>query len=137
MIKKQFALRNGRRNSSGDASVGIVTAASLLDKQLIQNARVKAADATGTKIRGLTLTLRETYLSSFLDALNTNYENCRQFICEGNEKKFTKADILDCAVQVEYNIFTNNTVLSIYRQKGAMAVSLKVFCHLIVTIKLT
>lgn len=123
VIKKQFALRNGGSSGGGE---GIVTASSILDRQLINNARVKAPSATTTKIRGLSIAVRESYLNMLMESLESN--NAK--ICGG---RLSKKDILGAGVELEYKIFSANTVMSLYRQRVAAAVSgTCLFCFFII-----
>jgi len=115
-IQKQFALRNGKKNNSTSD-----IAMSVIDKQIASCARVKAADSTSTKIRGLTLTIRETYLNSVIDVLDANYRKAKEI--QEEERDLKANDIRDCAVDLEYGIFTANHVITVYRQRMAFAVS--------------
>jgi ATP-dependent DNA helicase Q5 len=121
LIKQQFSLRNGKKESVS------ATAASLIDQQIGKNARVRAAEATSTKIRGLSIAFRETYLNSVIDALDKNYHKMREI--NEDDRVLSVTDIRDCAVDVEYGIFTKNHVFAVYRQRMAFAVSVKCEFH--------
>ncbi|XP_055711512.1 ATP-dependent DNA helicase Q5 [Phlebotomus papatasi] len=79
--------------------------------------RVKHALNTETKIIGLTISLRESYLSMIADLLKKNYD--------AGEKDDTIPDTLiyrdfeDIGVELEYKIFTVNKVISLYRRSAA------------------
>ncbi|KAJ8966671.1 hypothetical protein NQ314_003378 [Rhamnusium bicolor] len=96
-IQKQFALRR----SANEVSQGTI------DKLFSKHARVKAAASTSNKVKGLTLAVREQYLTRILDVLYVNYSECQE------EPTLDRKDIEDCSVEVEYSIFTTNTNMTI------------------------
>lgn len=118
LIQKQFALRRG--DSGGE---GFVTAASIVDKELLSRARVRAADATSTKISGLTLVGREQNLSLLVESLEKNYTKAKETEANIVDKYMTKVDMLACAVDMEYSFFSSNKVISLYRRGMALSVS--------------
>lgn len=126
LIKKQFALRKGSGNGSGGESDGggggFVSASSLLDKELLTKARVRAAEATSTKISGLTLVSRESNLGLIVGCLEKNYEAAKEREGDALSKYMTKSDLLDCAVELEYSIFTSRKVISMYRRGMGLSV---------------
>ncbi|XP_063234032.1 ATP-dependent DNA helicase Q5-like [Bacillus rossius redtenbacheri] len=106
LIHKQFAIR--RQNSSDVKRVEE-------DGDSAKHARVRSADATTVKINGLTLVIRETYLTLLIDRLLSNYERCRKV--DAPELQLSRDDIEQCAVDMEYRLaFTKNTVSSLYRK---------------------
>lgn len=72
---------------------------------------MKAASSTSNKVKGLTLANREQYLNKLRDLLYENYETAR----EDDENYFDKKDMEDCAIDLEYNIFSVNTNMTMYR----------------------
>ncbi|CAG9821395.1 unnamed protein product [Phaedon cochleariae] len=108
-IHKQFALRRNQQEVSQET----------VEKLFSKHCRVKAASSTSTKIKGLTLPTREQYLTRLVDVLSVNYTECQE------EPTLDKQDVEDCAVDVEYEIFTVNTNMTMYR--SAMA---KMICNI-------
>ncbi|XP_055695152.1 ATP-dependent DNA helicase Q5-like [Lutzomyia longipalpis] len=96
-----------------------LNAAKFLEKELPQAriSRVKHAMSTETKITGLTITLRESYLSMIADLLKKNYE------CGEKDDSIPSTlvyrDFEDIGVELEYKAFTNNKVISLYRRSAA------------------
>lgn len=78
-----------------------------------------AAASTSNKVKGLTLITREQYLSKFVDVLHENYTGC----VEESDRIFDKKDIEDCAVDMEYQLFSSNTTMMMYRNNMAKTVS--------------
>ncbi|CAL8102843.1 unnamed protein product [Orchesella dallaii] len=112
LIQKQFAIRRGSGSSEGD----FVSAASLLDKELEKTARVRSASSTSTKIAGLTVQSREHHLNTLIDALDKNYKKAIELLKDAVSKHMTATDICDCAVELEYSIFSTKTVVTMYRR---------------------
>lgn len=102
LIKKQFELRRNSQEVSQET----------IDKLYAKNARVKAAASTTTKVKGLTLANREQYLNKLRDLLYENYTTARE---EEEECYFDKKDMEDCAIDLEYEVFTSNTTIMMYR----------------------
>lgn len=84
---------------------------STIDKLFAKNSRVKAASSTSSKVKGLTLANREQFLNKLRDVLHENYETAR----EDEENFFDKKDMEECAIDLEYNIFSANTNITMYR----------------------
>jgi len=124
-IQKQFSLRNGRRKDGEE----IISAAQLLEKQLVKTCRVKAADATSKKISGLTILQRETYLTTIVECLQFNYD-----AAESSSRNLTRNDILCCGIEFEYSLFSSNTVMAMYRRAMAFGVRriFLCFCYIII-----
>merc|ERR1712142_1174375 len=106
IIKKQFQLRKGKSKDDEDD-----------EKASIGYAKVKAAEFTSGKIAGLEVRTREDYLGLVESSLARNYEVAGEV-----EKRLQKVDILDAAVEAEYEVFTNNKVVTMYRKKMAVLI---------------
>jgi len=102
----QFQLRKGKSKDDEDD-----------DKASIGYAKVKAAEFTSGKIAGLEVRTREDYLGLVESSLARNYEVAGEV-----EKRLQKVDILDAAVEAEYEVFTNNKVVTMYRKKMAVLI---------------
>lgn len=76
-----------------------------------------AAASTSKKVKGLTIPTREQYLSKIGEVLTGNYDEC----CPVRE--FDKKDIEDCAIEMEYSVFSSTTTITIYRSSLAKMVS--------------
>ncbi|XP_077296095.1 recQ5 helicase isoform X2 [Arctopsyche grandis] len=83
--------------------------------------KVKAASSTETKVNGLTVTIRENYLSLLTEILVKSVVDCKDVDKPMHELK--KPDYEDCAVEMEYEIFTLNKVVSLYRRGIAKLMS--------------
>ena len=102
VIKKQFGLRRGE--ARGEDELGT--------KMNVIFSRVRAAEFTTGKIAGLDVKTREDYLGLIENSIVKNYE------LMGDGSLGTK-DFLDAAVDAEYEVFTNNKVVTMYRKKAA------------------
>ena len=83
---------------------------------------MKAAEFTSKKISGLDVRARESYLALFEAVLRTNYDNYEQFSLKNSpttSKSFTSYDIRQAAIDSEYQIFSSNKVVTMYRRKMA------------------
>ncbi|GLG96231.1 Uncharacterized protein GBIM_03048 [Gryllus bimaculatus] len=100
-IKKQFSLR---RASSLEEETDVAA----------EYARVKAASSTSVKVTGLTVAMRETYLGLFIEALKRNLEKCQ--VIDPPLNKLQDKDVEECAIALEYEIFSSNKVISLYRR---------------------
>ncbi|KAK7863998.1 hypothetical protein R5R35_000105 [Gryllus longicercus] len=100
-IKKQFSLR---RASSLEEETDVAA----------EYARVKAASSTNVKVTGLTVAMRETYLGLFIEALKRNLEKCQ--VIDPPLNKLQDKDVEECAIALEYEIFSSNKVISLYRR---------------------
>lgn len=106
MIQRQFALRK------------VAAAREAEMHPTAQLTRVKSAMSTGVKVSGLTNTIRESYLKMLADLMKTNYETCAADA--GTQHKLIYADFEDIAIGIEYECFSRNTVLSLYRRSCAV-----------------
>ncbi|XP_057656384.1 ATP-dependent DNA helicase Q5 isoform X2 [Diorhabda carinulata] len=106
-IKKQFALRKNSQEVSQET----------VDKLFSAHSRVKAASSTTNKVKGLTLVTREQYVSKLLDVLYENYTKCQE------DPTLDKKDVEDCSIDIEYESFTSNTNMTMYRNSLAKKIS--------------
>ncbi|XP_069356520.1 uncharacterized protein [Maniola hyperantus] len=83
--------------------------------------KCKAALSTESKVNGLTLTGRESYLSLLTDALRNNLEGVKGV--DEPESKLSSHDVEDCAVELEYEAFSKSTVISLYRRAMTKLIS--------------
>lgn len=110
VIEKQFAIRKAQ-------------AAKLLqDRPSAQISRVKYATSTETKVAGLTVKGREQHLGLIVDALKKNYENCVEKEIEAVPHELKYKNFEDIGVEIEYQCFTNNKVIAMYRRSVAKEV---------------
>ncbi|KYB27113.1 ATP-dependent DNA helicase Q5 [Tribolium castaneum] len=107
LIQKQFALRR----SAQDVSQKTV------EKLFAKHSRVRAPASTSSKVKGLTLATREQYLSKMVEVLHDNYTKCAE------EQIFDRKDVEDCAIDVEYGVFSANTNMTMYRSSIARIIS--------------
>ncbi|KAJ8976755.1 hypothetical protein NQ317_019418 [Molorchus minor] len=107
LIQKQFSLRKNTQEVSQKT----------IEKLFSKHSRVQAATSTSTKIKGLTLATREQYLTRISDVLYANYSECQE------DQTMDKRDVEDCAIEVEYSIFTSNTTMTMYRNTIAKLIS--------------
>ncbi|XP_076256872.1 ATP-dependent DNA helicase Q5-like isoform X2 [Rhynchophorus ferrugineus] len=106
-IKKQFELRRNPQEVSHET----------LDKLFSKHARVKAGASSSSKVKGLTLATREQYLSKIADTLYINYSQCQ------SNQVLDKIDMEDCGIDLEYEIFSSTTSLTMYRNGFAKLIS--------------
>uniref|UniRef100_A0A336LL22 ATP-dependent DNA helicase n=1 Tax=Culicoides sonorensis TaxID=179676 RepID=A0A336LL22_CULSO len=101
-IQKQFALRKlqAAKDMEMEPSVALT--------------KVKHAQSTSTKVAGLTNQVRESYLTFLADALKANVEACKGK--ESPDHDLVYKDFEDIAIELEYDAFTNNTVITMYRR---------------------
>ncbi|KAL4715344.1 hypothetical protein ACJJTC_015115 [Scirpophaga incertulas] len=83
--------------------------------------KCKAADSTCKKVNGLTVAARESYLSLLTDALNNNLLNMKDI--DLPEKRLSRHDVEQCAIDMEYQAFSSSTVISLYRRAMAKLIS--------------
>ncbi|XP_045768785.1 serine-rich adhesin for platelets-like isoform X2 [Maniola jurtina] len=83
--------------------------------------KCKAAQSTESKVNGLTLTGRESYLSLLTDALRNNLEGVKGV--DEPERMLSSHDVEDCAVELEYEAFSKSTVISLYRRAMTKLIS--------------
>jgi ATP-dependent DNA helicase Q5 len=118
LIQKQFALRRSSQEVSQKT----------IEKLFSGRSRVTAAASTSSKVKGLTLATREQYLSKIIEVLHDNYKGC----VEEEDQTMDKKDVQDCAVEMEYSVFTTNTTMTMYRNGVAKMVCLIFFCFAII-----
>ncbi|XP_053612288.1 ATP-dependent DNA helicase Q5-like [Plodia interpunctella] len=109
LIQKEFASRKKNDHKKQD------------DEQSAKYSKCKAASSTGTKVNGLTVAGREGYLSLLTDALTNNLTNSVE--TERPDKPLSRYDVEQCAVELEYEVFSSNTVISLYRRAIAKLLS--------------
>ena len=102
IIRKQFQLRKGKNKDDEE------------EKSVISYAKVRAAEFTSGKIAGLEVRTREDYLGLVETSLARNFEGVREA-----GRNFQQGDILEAAVDAEYEIFTSNKVVTMYRKRMA------------------
>ena len=107
-IRKQFKLR---KKGGGEEEKAKATK--------LGHARVKAAEFTEVKISGLDLKTREDYLGLTQTSLTRNYKNLETF----KTKDCSTEDILGAAIEAEYEVFTSNKVITMYRKRMAQLIS--------------
>ncbi|XP_059484935.1 ATP-dependent DNA helicase Q5-like [Neocloeon triangulifer] len=100
LIGKQFALRK-QSTGSQESDYG-------------KSSRVKAAASTSSKVNGLNVATRETYLNLIEDMLKKNRDKCRAI---GElEEEFGDDLVSQTAIHLEYDAFCSTIVASIYRK---------------------
>lgn len=106
LIQKQFALRRsshvGREWSEDDVEA------------LSKSSRVMAAESTARKVNGLSVTVRESYMSLLEGELSKNLSKCGDV--DPPPETLSKSDIEACAQQIEYLAFTSTKVVSLYKR---------------------
>ncbi|XP_037906175.1 ATP-dependent DNA helicase Q5 [Hermetia illucens] len=113
LIEQQFALRRSKNEETDPDKKELALAEKV--------SKVKAAQSTTVKVAGLTLALRESYLTMFLDSLRINLAKCTS--PEFGELRLKNKDYENIAVELEYESFTSNKVLSLYKRAIAKKVS--------------
>ncbi|CAH1981247.1 unnamed protein product [Acanthoscelides obtectus] len=106
-IRKQFELRKNQKEVSHKT----------IDSLIAQHARVRAAASSSSKVKGLLLATREQYVTKLTEVLHENYTKCQE------EQTFDRQDIEDCAVDIEYEIFSANTTHIMYKSSVARMIS--------------
>ncbi|XP_045582306.1 ATP-dependent DNA helicase Q5 [Procambarus clarkii] len=128
-IKQQLALRRGKKSSTGSSSYnGRLKEQKEKEKlEKEENDRAKRSKLTNaeftSKIIGLNIMTRESYLQLVFQALQKNYEVCGDSGPVLNRLK--ESDIEDVAVKLEYSVFTSTFVLMMYR-KGMMSLMMSI-----------
>lgn len=59
-------------------------------------------------------------MSKIIEVLHDNYKGC----VEEEDQTMDKKDVQDCAVEMEYSVFTSNTTMTMYRNGVAKMVCL-------------
>uniref|UniRef100_A0A0K2SV55 ATP-dependent DNA helicase Q5 n=2 Tax=Lepeophtheirus salmonis TaxID=72036 RepID=A0A0K2SV55_LEPSM len=108
LIKKEFRNRKKGKSSGKDDSK---------EDEAIRFAKVKGAEFTKNKIAGLEVRARESYLGLLETNIRLNYDTAIKYgALKEEEKKLSNQDILQIAVNEEYQIFTSNKVVTMYRR---------------------
>ncbi|XP_059046424.1 ATP-dependent DNA helicase Q5-like [Achroia grisella] len=113
LIMKEFANRKKSIENGKDKRCN--------DTESAKYSKCKAASSTGTKVNGLTVAGREGYLSLLTDALNNNLQNMENIDVPNN--RLMRHDVEQCAVQLEYEIFSTTTVITLYRRSMSKLIS--------------
>lgn len=109
LIKRQLALRK-------------LNATKLIEQESssVQINRVRFSSSTEMKIAGLTNKVRDMFLTMIADVLQKNHQTC-----EGDGQpdydRFKYCDFEEMARDIEYECFTTNKVLILYRRSVAKA----------------
>ncbi|XP_076032848.1 uncharacterized protein LOC143020362 isoform X2 [Oratosquilla oratoria] len=129
VIKQQFALR--KKNAAPSSSSGRGNyqkerkekeKKEKEEKEQAKLSKLKAAEFTN-KITGLTISNRDSYMQLIAQALGKNYEMyCSMTV---DPKKLKSCDFEDIAIEMEYNVFTSNCVIMMYR-KAMMAAMMNI-----------
>lgn len=109
-IRKQFQLRK------------CLNAAKDLEEETgTQMARIRYAQATTTKVAGLKISVRENYLTALVDALKANVQNSEE---DKPRSALVHRDYEEVAAGIEYECFSNQKVVNMYRHAVAKEVNL-------------
>ncbi|XP_074113621.1 ATP-dependent DNA helicase Q5 [Cotesia typhae] len=113
MIQQQFALRRGDSNKNDK-----IRKQNQIDAK---NSRVKAAESTDRKVKGLSIQVREFYLSQLKDALFKNLECCQE---ENLIVDLAETNVDDVARELEYRIFSQTKLANKYKLNISNEVSI-------------
>lgn len=102
LIKNQFALRRASEEEEAEEA---------------KHSIVKAASSTSTKVSGLKISVRESYVAFFKDLLDKNLTKCKMLDPPNND--VGNDDLEKIGVNLEYSIFTNSKSVSLYRRNIA------------------
>lgn len=111
LILKEFA---NRKKQSDDKKANN-------DAESAKYSKCKAAESTSTKVNGLTVSGREGYLTLLTDALSSNYHGVKETDCF--DRTFSRNELEQCAVELEYEAFSSSTVISLYRRAMSKLIS--------------
>ncbi|KAE8742361.1 hypothetical protein FOCC_FOCC012048 [Frankliniella occidentalis] len=106
LIQKQFALRRSNHVSSHWSEENV--------EALAKSSRVLSAQNTGRKITGLSVVVRESYMTLVEGELTKNLRKCGEI--DPPDQSLSKEDVEMCAQQIEYQAFTANKVISLYKR---------------------
>ncbi|XP_028174409.1 ATP-dependent DNA helicase Q5-like [Ostrinia furnacalis] len=84
------------------------------DTESAKFSKCRAAESTCKKVNGLTVAGRESYLSLLNDALYHNYSRAKDE--DPSDRPLSRGAIEQCAIDMEYEAFSNSTVISLYRR---------------------
>ncbi|XP_039289169.1 ATP-dependent DNA helicase Q5 isoform X2 [Nilaparvata lugens] len=109
-IKKQFGLRKASTSTKNEDDE---------DEYQIQASmsRLIAAASTKIKINGLTLKVRDGYVTYLGELLKKNYDACK--IIDPPDNPLTDKAIEQASLQLEYQAFSTNKATSLYRRSVA------------------
>lgn len=93
-------------------------------QELAKHSRVRAADASTTKVSGLSILVREYNVDILSKELDINHKQCKP---DEFAHVFDRLDFEDVAVDLEYSIFTTKTNITMYRSAIVKLVNNSVF----------
>ncbi|XP_043218234.1 ATP-dependent DNA helicase Q5-like isoform X2 [Amphibalanus amphitrite] len=114
LVKRQLKLRRGSSPVRSDRQK---KQESKEKEQAVKSSRLRAADCTERKIAGLTLKTREEYFKLLEEALSRNLNAC---VVAAHA---LAGRVPEVAIGLEYNIFTSNRVVTMYRRAMALLTS--------------
>ncbi|EEB12432.1 DNA helicase recq5, putative [Pediculus humanus corporis] len=97
LIKKEFAKRSNAKQEGEES-------------ENAKYALVKSAGATSTKVNGLKISVRESFLKLITDCLIKNVGACEK------NGEVSKDDCEACAIELEYKCFVSTKVVTLYRR---------------------
>ncbi|KAK3920854.1 ATP-dependent DNA helicase Q5 [Frankliniella fusca] len=106
LIQKQFALRRSNHVGSHWSEENV--------EALAKSSRVLSAENTGRKITGLSVVVRESYMTLVEGELTKNLRKCGEV--DPPAQSLSKDDVEICAQQIEYLAFSANRVISLYKR---------------------
>uniref|UniRef100_A0A1B6IWM1 DNA 3'-5' helicase n=1 Tax=Homalodisca liturata TaxID=320908 RepID=A0A1B6IWM1_9HEMI len=106
MIKKQLSLRRASQHSDDDDDDSYKVKANL--------SKVRAAESTKIKVNGLTINAREGYVKFLQELLQKNLDQCS--IVDPPDNALNSSDVEQAALDLEYQAFTANKAMSLYRR---------------------
>ena len=116
MLRKEFKLRKAGAKVSRRERERQEKEKRKEEEESLKSSRVRAARFTATKITGLEVQARESYLSLLEKNMKANYNEYQKYTTEAEAAPaMTDADILAVAVAEEYKIFSANKVITTYR----------------------
>ena len=88
------------------------------EEEALSYSKVKSAQFTSQKISGLEVRARESYLGLLEETLRSNFDQYCKTTLGGaaSGKTMSTRDILQCAIEEEYKIFSSNRVVTTYRR---------------------
>lgn len=110
-IKKQFELRKASSDSKNDDEYELEVAMS----------KLLSAGSTKIKVIGLTIKVRESCAKFLGEVLLTNFKTCQ--VVDPPDKDLSEEAIEQASLELEYQAFSMNTAISLYRRAVAKMVS--------------
>jgi len=107
ILNKQFKIRKGGGEESKEDK-------KKENDNAVAYAKVKAAEFTVNKIAGLEVRTREDYMGLVESSLADNFRNVKTY--GQTDRDFQTYDILHAAIESEYQVFTTNKVVTMYRK---------------------